>query len=142
MKISTKFTTSALITFIFPVMLTGCGTKTDPQNREFNLNIENRQLNPDLGTIKVNHGDTLTFNISSDVSGTFHLHGYNKMTDLEAGVESKMTLVTDATGTFLIKLHLFDEEQHHHNEDHQSKEDNHSTEDWEITITRLEVHPR
>ena len=79
------------MTFIFAVMLTGCGTKTDSQNREFNLNIENRQLNPELGTIKVNQNDTVTFNITSDVSGTFHIHGYNKMTDVVSGVESKMT---------------------------------------------------
>ena len=61
-----------------------------------------------MDKIKVSQDDTITFNIKSDVLGDFHLHGYNHHAELEPGTTSQMKFTADATGNFVIMLHVFE----------------------------------
>jgi FtsP/CotA-like multicopper oxidase with cupredoxin domain len=50
--------------------------KPAPQNRTFNLTVTDaKSMTPP--EIKVNQNDTVTINISSNVTGEVHLHGYD-----------------------------------------------------------------
>ncbi len=87
------------------ILASACST-TEPEDRVFDLQINNQKLSMDK--IKVNHDDTVTLNIESDVLGDLHLHGYNHHAELEPGATSKMNFVADATGNFVIMRHLFE----------------------------------
>ena len=117
------------------VVLATCGSESKPQNMKFDLSIRADKLDFDSETIRVNQGDTVIFNINADTSGSFHLHGYNLIEDFEPEVASRMEFVADATGTFVIKIHLFEEEG-------EGGEHSHEEEEPEITLGRLEVYPR
>ena len=116
---------------------TACGTGSEPQDREFDLRIEDGKINLDPPVIKVDQGDTVTFNVESDASGGLHLHGYSLVEDVGPETVGRMSFVADATGSFVIKLHLFEEEGEH--EEHEEGEEG---EEAEITLATLEVRPR
>jgi hypothetical protein len=58
--------------------------KPAPQNRSFNVTVTDaKSMIPN--EIKVNQNDTMTINISSNVTGEVHLHGYDIPFDCVAG---------------------------------------------------------
>ncbi len=148
----------AIVVITLGALLAGACSSAEPEDRVFDLEIEALTMSTDK--IKVNQDDTVTFNIKSDVLGDLHLHGYNHHAELEPGATSKMNFVADATGNFVIMLHLFEdprvgerepdegmdmqEGEHDEGTDVQEgeHEDEHTEEATEVQLATLEVHPR
>ena len=78
-----------------------------PTDVQLDLAIRDGKLNLEDDTIRVKQGDNVTFNITSDQAGGFHLHGYNFVTDVGPDAPGEMKFEADATGRFEIRLHPF-----------------------------------
>ena len=85
--------------------LTACGGDSEPQDRAFDLKIEEQKLNLDPAVIKVEKGDTVTLNIDTDESGTFHLHGYDIEKELSDDETTVMVFTADFDGSFEFTFH-------------------------------------
>jgi len=153
------FSCRAMSIAILAMFLVGCGAESKPEDRTFELAISGGALEPDL--VEVKQGDRLTLDIDSDQEGTFHVHGYNEMVDLDHDGTGKLQFTTDATGRFSLVLHLFAEEESDdkkgehegekmeggHDDDDEKKESEHEMGDHGddeavITLGTLEVQPR
>jgi heme/copper-type cytochrome/quinol oxidase subunit 2 len=55
-------------------------------------------------TITVAQGDHVAFEVTSDVADEVHVHGYNLMFDVEAGVKTLVELDATVPGIFEIEL--------------------------------------
>ena len=117
--------------------LSGCGGDSEPQDREFDLRVEDGKLDLDPAVIKVDQGDSVTLRMDADEHGTFHLHGYD--IEIEVGPDSTavMDVTANATGNFPITFHANQEEGHEGEEEGEEHD-----EEEEPTIGSLEVHPR
>ena len=117
--------------------LSACGGDSEPQDREFDLRIEDGKLDLDPAVIKVSQGDSVTLRIDADEHGTFHLHGYD--IEIEVGPDSTavMDITASATGNFPITFHANDGGGH----EAEGEGEKHDEEE-EPTIASLEVHPR
>lgn len=73
------------------------------QKRTFNLVVKNKKLTGQT-TLSAKQGDTVTFNVASDVAEELHLHGYDKHVDLEPGKTVSMTFTANLTGRFPFEL--------------------------------------
>ena len=137
--------TSGLIALALAATLVaavGCGSDDEgPEDIAFDLEIKDGSLNLDQDVIKVSQGDNVTFRIKSDTHGSFHLHGYGLVEDVEPVATANMAFVANATGRFVIKLHLFEEGEGERKEGGKG-EGEHTEEEAEITLTTLEVRPR
>jgi plastocyanin len=111
----TKFISILLMALAVSVLaLVACGT-SEPEDRLFELSIEDGALTLDPPVMKVDQGDTVTLNFESDEHGSVHLHGYDE--EFEVGPDEITTLefIADATGSFNLTLHgsnHMDEEEH------------------------------
>lgn len=120
-----------------------CGGGSGPENREFDLQIEDRKLDLDPVTIRVNQGDTVTLRIDSDEEGSVHLHGYDIKEEVVPGDTATMTLVANATGRFSMTFHPGGAERDEEGvESHEGEDVGHVEEEGEIPVGALEVHPR
>ena len=77
---------------------------SEPQIKRATLHIEGRRLVLGPPIFEVKKGDTVTLNITADERDEFHLHGYEKSVDLEAGREGTLTLLADTVGRFPAEL--------------------------------------
>lgn len=57
------------------------------------------------GTLSVPVGETVTLRITSDIADEVHIHGYDLVLDLEAGVQSEISFAADIPGVFEIETH-------------------------------------
>ena len=120
----------------------------DEPNKDYDMGSHNQyySLN-DNSLIKLRQGDTFTINLTSDVEGGFHIHGYDFLNDVETEKPLSFTFVATATGKYDMVFHRFAGEGHqdHGNgEGHQdhgdiAKDDEH--EDMEIVLGSIEVFP-
>jgi len=115
------------------LILSACGAGAEPEDREFDLRIEERRLNLQPAVIKVNQGDGVTLNVDADEHGIFHLHGYDIEIDLSPEQTASMAFTANATGKFSITFHPGEEVQGEGGE--------HDEEGEEIPIASLEVQP-
>jgi hypothetical protein len=108
---------AVLFTLVLPRLLAACGGGP----REYSFNIQIRHGKPVDGatTFRVKQGDTVTFNISSDIPGEVHLHGYDLEAEMAPGEKATLSFTANATGRFLIEI-----------------------EETEVEIGFLEVQPR
>ena len=116
--------------------LSACGGDSEPQDREFDLRIEDGKLDLDPVVIKADQGDNVTLMIDADEHGTFHLHGYDIEIEVGPDSTSVMHLTADATGNFPITFHAELEEGH------EGEEREEHDEEEESTIGSVEVHSR
>lgn len=68
------------------------------------LVLENGKLVSGPEIVTVTEGDTVTFEITADADEEFHLHGYDKIVTLEAGVTQTLSFQADITGRFPYEL--------------------------------------
>ena len=68
------------------------------------IEVEMNQFNFDPAVIKVDRGDRITINLSSnDVMHGFYLDGYDISTSVEPGISETISFVADRTGKFKFR---------------------------------------
>jgi FtsP/CotA-like multicopper oxidase with cupredoxin domain len=56
-------------------------------------------------TLKLNEGDTVTLNVTSDVADELHVHGLDLHLQIVPGKTSTLDIVANRTGRFTVELH-------------------------------------
>lgn len=102
------------------------GSTLVAEERIFDIQIKDRQVEGDNKLIRVTVGDELVLNWHSDESVSVHLHGYDIEQHIDAGVSAEMKFTAHATGRFPVTSHGFEGE--HGNHGHQA-------------LLYFEVHP-
>ena len=108
-------------------------------NKDYDMGSHNQyySLNEN-NVIKLRQGDTFTINLTSEVEGGVHIHGYDILNDVETEKSLTFTFVANATGKYDMVFHGFMGEDHQDHED-MSKDDEHG--DMEIILGSIEVFP-
>ena len=78
----------------------------DPESLTFDVTIEGRAIAGGQTEFEAKGGDAVTFNLTSDETAEFHLHGYDLRAQSPAGGEATIAFTADATGSFPITVHL------------------------------------
>lgn len=71
----------------------------------FTIASGSKASGPDL--VEVHRGDTVTLDITSDKVEPLHVHGYDKLVELQPG-PNQVQFVADLPGTFEVELHSSD----------------------------------
>ena len=83
----------------------GACSSGDSESLTFDVAIEDRSVVGGHTTFEAKQGDSVTFNLTADEAGEFHLHGYDLRAESEAGGEATIAFTADATGSFPITMH-------------------------------------
>lgn len=113
--------TAAVAAALIAALGAGCSqSTTDPQARTqssttsinsvalqatFTIASGSKASGPDL--VEVHRGDTVTLDIISDKVEPLHVHGYDKLVELQSG-PNRVQFVADLPGTFEVELHSSD----------------------------------
>ncbi len=85
--------------------MAACGER-EPQEHEFNLELQGGELVDGGGAWQVNQDDKVTLNVRSDQPVNFHLHGYDFEQDITSEEPAEFVFTASATGSFPITVHL------------------------------------
>ena len=133
MKINILKMTSVI--FLLTFLLYGCSTNNEEfTKKEFDISFKNMELIPD--NINIEENSELYLNITSDIDGKLHIHGYDIEQKIEKNKISKITIKLNATGNFPIAFHI---ESNHGEDDHHNTE---NAPHKETIIGNLIVNPR
>jgi|TARA_B100001971_G_C18219420_1_gene556090 plastocyanin/uncharacterized protein YcfL len=92
------------IIFLLTFLLYGCSSNSEKFTvKELNISFQNMKLTPN--NINVVEKSEINLNITSDVEGTLHIHGYNIKGEISKNKVSKITINLNATGSFPIAFH-------------------------------------
>ncbi len=86
------------------VALAACAPASEPEDRSFDLRIVDGAL-ADSVDLRVNQGDNVSINWTSDAPASLHLHGYDVEIDLSPDQPGEMAFAAEATGGFDITMH-------------------------------------
>jgi len=114
-----------VVALVIPVLAVACGGQ-GPQQQSFTFQFSGDKLDPEV--VRVKQGDTVTLKFASSQPGQFHIHGYDRQVEVQAGQTSEVTFIANATGRFAIAYHP-----------HQSHP---GQEEHETNVGFLEVSPR
>ena len=120
------------------ITLASC-TDSEPQNRTFQLDIQELSLDQGMSVLQVTQGDEVTIVVATDQYISFHLHGYDIRQVAKPNEPATLRLTANATGTFPFTIHASasgDEDREKHAGKHEHRDNE------EITLGRIEVHPR
>ena len=98
---------AAAIAVALALTLIACGGGGSAQTHEFDLVVAHGDAVGE-NTFVVMQGDTATLNVTADIAGVFHVHGYDLRARVEAGGSGVIEFEADATGRFEIALHPAD----------------------------------
>jgi hypothetical protein len=76
---------------------------SSPQDRTFDVSIENGEMSP--AEISVSEGDRVTLRVSSDEPMELHLHIYDVEQVVAPGQKARLRFEADLTGRFEIEDH-------------------------------------
>lgn len=68
------------------------------------LVVKDKKLVSGSDTISVTQGEKVTLQITADEDEEFHLHGYDKMVELEKDKPATLTFTADTSGRFPFEL--------------------------------------
>ena len=119
--------TYILVYILIVFTVAACSGSATTETVSIDVSIDGETMRPK--DIVVTHNDLLVMNITSDRSGSIHVHGYNLEHSVEQGVRSSFEMNAHATGKFNIAFHNSD---HGHG---------HSAEHDEVIIGSLTVRP-
>ncbi len=91
--------------------LAACSSSVTIESVSIDVSIDGDTMNP--RDVVVSHNDLLVMNITSDISGSVHVHGYDLEHPVEAGVKSSFEMEAYATGKFNIAFHNADQGHNH-----------------------------
>ena len=97
------------------ISIVGCSGSAPTKTVSIDVSIDGESMSPK--DIVVTHNDLLVMNITSDTSGSIHVHGYDLEHPVEQGVRSSFEMNSHATGKFNIAFHNADE-GHDHSAEH------------------------
>ena len=121
------------VIFLLTFLLYGCSTNNKEfTKQELNINFKNMELIPNNINIKEN--SELNLNITSDIKGKLHIHGYNIEGEISKNKISNITIKLNATGNFPIAFHP---ESSHDEHDHKTEKTKHE----ETLVGNLIVNP-
>ncbi len=126
---SVKLAVLLLLLIFVTIAISACGSSSEPEDRQFDLEITEGTLNLESDAMEVKQGDTVTLSFGSDEHGSVHLHGYDIEKDVGPDETATMEFIADATGRFNITFHA-------------GGEDEHEEEEEEVSLGSLEVRPR
>ena len=105
---------SFLAVLIAAILVTApSGSASAQQQQVLDLELKQGRFTSAKNTVRVTQGDTVTFRITSDLSGEIHLHGYDVPMKLEAGKLATTVLEARVAGRFPITSHGFEGEIEH-----------------------------
>ena len=107
---------------LLTLLLTACGSNTEPQTRIFDLDIAGGSLDGEHRTLIVDHNDEVVLRITSDQQGSFHLHGYDLEASLTPGETAALTFTANATGKFDFEMHTASADHNGNDHSHDSTE--------------------
>ena len=119
--------TYILVYILIVFTVAACSGSATTETVSIDVSIDGETMRPK--DIVVTHNDLLVMNITSDRSGSIHVHGYNLEHSVEQGVRSSFEMNAHATGKFNIAFH---NSGHGHG---------HSAEHDEVIIGSLTVRP-
>ena len=121
------------VIFLLTFLLYGCSTNNKEfTKQELNINFKNMELIPNNINIKEN--SELNLNITSDIKGKLHIHGYNIEGEISKNKISNITIKLNATGNFPIAFHPESNDHDHH----ETKKTTHE----ETLVGNLIVNPK
>lgn len=103
--------TAALACAVALVALAGCAARpsaapasTPGAARHIDLTFAGGAVRGGVSRIPVRLGATVDLVVHSDVTDEVHLHGYNRMSDVNAGASTTLEFVADTPGVFEVEL--------------------------------------
>ena len=124
--------------FVIALGLAAC-KGGNQESLTFDLSVVGGELGGESDTFVAKQGDDVTLNVSADIAGVFHLHGYDLRARVDANGSGTISFEADATGSFVIALHPSEVGD---GSGHQASGGDHSDGGGDITIATLEVRPR
>ena len=79
-------------------------TKKEDLSNVFTLVIKQKKLISGPTTIKVDQGEEVTINVTSDEAEEFHLHAYDNSVELEPNKQVALTFTAELSGRFPFEL--------------------------------------
>lgn len=79
-------------------------TSSTSDEGEIEIEIEDGQPQGGVRTIEVVQGDTVRFEVKSDAAYEIHVHGYDRMYDVEAGGRVQIEFEATIQGIFEIEI--------------------------------------
>jgi hypothetical protein len=101
-----------LLGMLLVVVGMACGSG-EPQDRVFELEIQDQALVQGETVLRVNKDDTVTIVVASDEHVSFHLHGYDIEKEAEPGAPATLAFTANATGSFPFTIHSVEEAHEH-----------------------------
>jgi hypothetical protein len=92
----------------------------------FALKIEHGRLPPTMRLIRVNQGDVVRLELTSDYPQIVHFHGYEIQTEISPGKVTQLMFTAGVAGRFPVHLHAGEVDYHGH----------------EDILATIEVYPR
>jgi hypothetical protein len=89
----------------FLLRVPGSSTSEPVQPRTFEVEITAVLPPEGLPALQARQGDPVTMVIGSEVPGTFHLHGYDRLVEVAPGTKQTLEFVAARAGWFPIGLH-------------------------------------
>jgi hypothetical protein len=104
------FVAIALVAGLY-VLLRGVGNPSvnyTPQGRAYHLAVAGGRLTDGPTVLEATQGDQITLAVSVDKSSTLHLHGYEKLLQVQPGSDATLSFNAARAGFFPLALHNSD----------------------------------
>jgi len=79
-------------------------TPVETITKIYNIKVEKGKIVSGPNTLTINEGENVVLNFTVDKAEEIHLHGYDKMVELEKGVSGKLSFMANLTGRFTFEL--------------------------------------
>ena len=125
---------------ILLVFLMGCSSSV-PVEHIWELTIKDDAV---IGKseLETKQGDSIKFEVTGNVNGSIHLHGYDIEIPFDANSTNFEKVQLNATGIFNLALHFEKVDEVGHDHDHNHGHDHKSNDETEEKIVgRLRVNP-
>ncbi|SVB99788.1 uncharacterized protein METZ01_LOCUS252642 [marine metagenome] len=93
------------LSLVLTCLLAAC-TSREPEDRTFNLEVQDGILVRGNPPLQVNQGDGVTIVVDANEHISFHLHGYDLEQEAGPGKPAKLVFLANATGSFPFTIHV------------------------------------
>lgn len=100
-------------------LLAACNSR-EPEDRTFNLEVQDGILVRGNPPLQVNQGDSITIVVGTNEHILFHLHGYDIEQEAGPGKPARLVFLANATGSYPFTIHVSGSGGTHEHADHAS----------------------